>query len=111
MCGGACDPSGEGWASPPVSPLHGPYPRDVDIPLQRSRISPSYCSFEAMDARVVELEVRLSYQDKLIADLDEVLQTFTRRVESLERELAELKSAIEQGTPQVGPADEKPPHY
>ncbi len=64
-----------------------------------------------MEDRIVELEVRVAYQDKVIADLDDVLQAFTHRVEQLQRELAELKQAVKEGPSAVGPQDEKPPHY
>jgi SlyX protein len=64
-----------------------------------------------VEDRIVELEVRVAYQDRVIADLDEVLRAFTTRVGELERELAELKRAAEDGAPSIGPADDKPPHY
>lgn len=64
-----------------------------------------------MDARVVELEIRVTYQDKIISDLDEVVQMFAERVEALERELGDLKRSVQSGTNEVGPASEKPPHY
>ncbi len=64
-----------------------------------------------MDERIVELEVRLAYQDKVIADLDEVVQAFAKRVELLERELEILKVTVQDGLPEVGPQNEKPPHY
>ncbi len=64
-----------------------------------------------MEDRIVELEVRVAYQDKVIADLDEVIRAFTLRVEALERELAELKHSVKEGSPDIGPADDKPPHY
>jgi SlyX protein len=66
---------------------------------------------DAHDERVVELEVRVAYQDKIIGDLDEVLRAFTTRVEALEREVTELKRTVDGDRDQVGPADEKPPHY
>ena len=61
-----------------------------------------------MEDRIVELEVRLAYQDKVIADLDEVLRSFVARVEMLEREVRELKQTA---VTHVGPPDETPPHY
>ncbi len=64
-----------------------------------------------MDDRIVELEVRAAYQDKTIADLDEVIQAFTQRVILLERELVLLKETLKAGAPDVGPQDERPPHY
>lgn len=64
-----------------------------------------------MEDRIVELEIRLAYQDRLLADLEQVVRAFAERVEQLEREVRELKQTAVHGTPEVGPADEKPPHY
>jgi len=50
-------------------------------------------------------------QDKIIADLDEVLRAFTSKVEALQRELVELKQKLEDDQPELGPADDAPPHY
>jgi SlyX protein len=62
-----------------------------------------------MEERIVELEVRLAYQDKLIADLDEVLRSFVARVEALEREVRDLKATAV--SPLGQHEDETPPHY
>ena len=61
----------------------------------------------SVDARLTDLEVRLAYQDKIIASLDEVVRDFAARVERLER------LARERGTPgePFGPPDDPPPHY
>ncbi|MCR9159188.1 MAG: SlyX family protein [Nannocystaceae bacterium] len=64
-----------------------------------------------MEDRIVDLEVRLAYQDKIIADLDEVVRAFADRVVKLERELEVVKDTLKAGVPEVGPQDEKPPHY
>lgn len=64
-----------------------------------------------MEDRIVDLEVRLAYQDKIIADLDEVVRAFADRVVKLERELEVVKETLKTGVPEVGPQDEKPPHY
>ena len=64
-----------------------------------------------MEDRIIELEVRAMYQDKVIADLDEVIRAFTQRVEELERQVRELKEMALADQPPVGPANEKPPHY
>ena len=62
------------------------------------------------EARIHELEVRLAYQDHLLAELDGVVRGFALRVECLERELTEMKESS--GTSlEVGAGDEKPPHY
>ena len=62
-----------------------------------------------LEKRIVDLEVRAAFQDKLIADLDEVLSEFALRVENLERQLQELRESAD---PQPsGPANDPPPHY
>ena len=57
---------------------------------------------------VTDLEVRLAYQDRALAALDEVVRTLFARVEAIEKELRELRqgSALP-----IGPAAEPPPHY
>lgn len=64
-----------------------------------------------MEERIVDLEVRLAFQDKVITDLDSVVREFSMRVEKLERELSELKQTMLDGVSEVGPADDAPPHY
>lgn len=94
-----------------------PVPQPVSIaprvPLRRGRWPQRALgsTFRDMDDRIVELEVRTAYQDKTIADLDEVIRAFTERVVVLERELRLLKETMKAGAPDVGPQDEKPPHY
>lgn len=61
------------------------------------------------EQRINDLEMRLSYQDRLLGELDEVVRAFSRRVERLERQLGELQDSV--GPQEIGPADEKPPHY
>ena len=64
----------------------------------------------SIDERIIELEIRIAHQDKVIAALDDVLRVFTARVERLEQQLdAMRKSTGDLGV--VGPADEPPPHY
>jgi uncharacterized coiled-coil protein SlyX len=60
--------------------------------------------------RLVDLEVRLAYQDRTVAALDEVIRTLTARVGVLEQELETLRTTVEHGEP-VGPASDPPPHY
>ena len=65
---------------------------------------------EAADP-VVELEVRVAYQEKIIEDLDEVVRDFARRVEALERKVEELQERLAEDPAPVGDQDERPPHY
>lgn len=66
------------------------------------------------DARVLELEIRLSFQDKALHTLNEVVTRQQLQITSLVREIEILKDRIRAATPSpVGPfEDEKPPpHY
>ncbi len=61
-------------------------------------------------SRIQELEVRLSYQDHLLAELDGVVRGFALRVERLEREMRDLKESAGASL-DVGAGNDKPPHY
>ena len=63
----------------------------------------------SLEERIVDLEVRTAYQDKLIAELDEVVRELSTHVESLESLLKDLKDSANAAP--VGPADDPPPHY
>lgn len=63
----------------------------------------------SQEQRIVDLEVRAAFQDKLISDLDEVVREFSKRVENLERQLKDLKDTG--NAEPIGPPNEPPPHY
>jgi uncharacterized coiled-coil protein SlyX len=60
-----------------------------------------------MDDHLVELEIRLAYQDRKLEELDTLVRTLVGRLEVTERELAEIKRAM---TPEEH-TNEPPPHY
>lgn len=62
----------------------------------------------SVENRIVDLEIRLAYQDKLIAQLDEVVREFANRVDALERRVSEHEASAD---PDIGPGDDRPPHY
>lgn len=63
----------------------------------------------SLEEKVVDLEVRAAYQDKLIDELEQVVREFSARVERLESRVKELKDSLD--APPIGPADDPPPHY
>lgn len=65
---------------------------------------------KSADERILELEIRIAYQDRLLATLDEIVREFAGRVESMERELTTLRQSMDSGG-DTGPANEPPPHY
>ena len=62
-----------------------------------------------METRIVELEIRVAYQEKLLHDLDEVVTAYATRIDALTRELQELRGRVEAGA--IATVDEPPPHY
>lgn len=56
--------------------------------------------------QLVDLEVKLAYQDRLIRELDQLVRAFATRLEVVERELRELKQIAP-----AAPQHERPPHY
>jgi len=60
-----------------------------------------------MDDPVVELEIKLAYQDRQLRELDALVRALAARVDTSEREIAELKKALQP----AAPVNEPPPHY
>ena len=63
----------------------------------------------SVDKQILDLEVRVAYQDKTIEQLDEVVRELALRIERLEDRIVEL-CASATAFPS-GPADDPPPHY
>ena len=59
--------------------------------------------------RLIELEMRLMHQEKLLEQLNEVVTTQHRQIEGLSRALARLTEQVLGGTPED--VNEPPPHY
>lgn len=62
----------------------------------------------ALEERIIELETRVAYQERLLASLDEVVREFTVRVQGLERKLRSMHAL---GEPDLDTGDDPPPHY
>ena len=57
--------------------------------------------------RTEELEARLAWYEKQLAELDGVVRELFAEVARLSREVEAMREAM----PEVGGPDEKPPHY
>lgn len=55
-------------------------------------------SDDTMEKRLTELEVRVSFQQQTIEDLDDVIREFTNEVERLKAQIADLRQAIAAGS-------------
>jgi uncharacterized coiled-coil protein SlyX len=64
-----------------------------------------------VEERLEDLEIKLAFQDKLIADLDALVRKFGDRLDLLQRELDQLKKSVASPDLPVGPPNERPPHY
>ena len=67
-----------------------------------------------LEERVLNLEVRSAYQDRLVTTLDEVIQEQFILIERLQSKLQQLEQKLELQNNTVQPTslqDEVPPHY
>lgn len=65
---------------------------------------------EPLADRLIDLEIRIAYQDRTVVALDEIVRGLHARVEALEAELRELRQSSA-AAQTIGPANEPPPHY
>ena len=65
----------------------------------------------ASDARLLKLEEKVAYQDKLIADLNDVVVSLHRLTDSLGARLRNVESSLRSELGASDVPNEKPPHY
>jgi SlyX protein len=65
------------------------------------------------DQRFIEIETKSLYQEKLLEELHQALYEQQKMIDSLQAEVLRLKRRFEDVSParEIGPANEKPPHY
>ena len=65
------------------------------------------------EQRLVEIESKLTYQDHLIETLNEIIFAQQKSIDLLETKLSLLTDRFKKadGEAEIGPANEKPPHY
>ena len=62
--------------------------------------------------QILDLEIKLVYQERLIRELDAHVRELGDRLVKTERELEQLKQTVRNGGEvPVGAQTEKPPHY
>ncbi len=67
---------------------------------------------EELERRVEDLEVRLTFQQDVIRQLDEVIQSQGARIDLLMRELKELREQVKNDPGDEAPPEEQvPPHW
>jgi len=66
---------------------------------------------DAADARVLRLEEKVAYQDKLIAELNDVVVSLHRRTDELARRLEAAERTVRSELGSRDMPNERPPHY
>jgi SlyX protein len=62
--------------------------------------------------RVDTLEMRLTFQDETIEQLNQTITTQWKQIDALTRQLTELRERLQEAEANApGPANERPPHY
>lgn len=61
--------------------------------------------------RVLELEVKVAYQERTIESLNDVILDMRTEFETLRRDFEALRDEAREADKPVGPANERPPHY
>ena len=66
-----------------------------------------------MEARIAELEVKLSFCEELLEELNKTVYRQQQQIDLLQKEMAALREQVKSSMPaeQHSAADETPPHY
>lgn len=68
-------------------------------------------SDDAHTARLEALEMRIAHQDRMLADLNEVITAQWRKIELLERQFARLREEVQTADGPRDGVEPPPPHY
>jgi len=74
-------------------------------------MSPEYDDRAAQETRLLNLEEKVAYQDKSIAELNDVVVSLNRVASTLETRLRGIENALRNDLGARDFPNEKPPHY
>lgn len=67
------------------------------------------------EKRLIDLEIKIAHQDQVIEELHQVIYNQQKQIDLIENKVTvlikKLQEQMENGTPEIGPGDQKPPHY
>lgn len=65
------------------------------------------------DLRFINLESKIAHQEFQLEELSQVLYSQQQQIDLLQKQLSLLHKRLQDVTaaPEIGPANEKPPHY
>lgn len=64
--------------------------------------------------RFINLETKISHQEHLLEELNQVIYRQQKQIDQLEKQVALLTQRLQEASEDsrlIGPANEKPPHY
>ena len=64
-----------------------------------------------VDERIMELEIKVAYQEDLLDKLNQVIVELRQQLDGLESDIKHLRQQTLAGVEPTGAADEPPPHY
>ena len=66
-----------------------------------------------MEARIAELEVKLSFCEELVEELNKTVYRQQQQIDFMQKEIAALREQVKTSMPAEprDPIDETPPHY
>lgn len=65
-----------------------------------------------MDQNLIELEIKISHQEVAIESLQQAVHEQQMTIAKLEKNLKSLNDRFDANSaPEIGPANQKPPHY
>ena len=65
----------------------------------------------ATDERLTDLELKITYQEDLIETLNQCVIELRGDMERMRSTILRLQEQVAQGAPEIGPANDPPPHY
>jgi SlyX protein len=64
-----------------------------------------------MEQRIIDVEVKIAFLEETLDTLNDVLLEQSKTLEQLKRKLDRLEQRVGSAGEDVGPQDERPPHY
>ena len=80
-------------------------------PPPDSSARPDLAAHPDLASRLDALEAHFAYQDRLIAELNDVITTQWRKIDALERHIARLRDEFQTFGQQRDTPEPPPPHY
>jgi SlyX protein len=66
------------------------------------------------ETRFIDIETKIAHQELQLEELSQVLYQQQKTIDQLEKRLVQMSKKFEEaleGTDDIGPANQKPPHY